>query len=106
MKEKNMYLFSATGHGKGSVDAIGGTVKSTVRKRILSKKESIPLVTSAESFVKVASQLITKTKVVYVPKSKILECANSDTFTATTSIKGISKMHHFVVDNNVLLAWR
>ena len=62
-----MYLSSATGHGKGSVDALGGTVKSTVRKRILSKKESIPLVTSAESFVKVASQLITKTKVVYVP---------------------------------------
>ena len=29
--------FSATGHGKGVVDAIGGNIKSTVRKRLLNK---------------------------------------------------------------------
>ena len=37
-----MWKFSATSHGKGVVDGVGGKVKSTVRRKVLSKgKDSL-----------------------------------------------------------------
>ena len=39
-----MWKFSATSHGKGVVDGVGGKVKSTVRRKVLSKgKDSLVL---------------------------------------------------------------
>ena len=37
-----MWKFPATSHGKGVVDGVGGKVKSTVRRKVLSKgKDSL-----------------------------------------------------------------
>ena len=64
-----VWKFSATTHGKGVVDGVGGWVKSLVHKKIMSLGKNI--VPNAESFCKLAKQLNQQTTLFHVPTEEV-----------------------------------
>ena len=53
-----IWKFSATSHGKGVVDGVRGKVKSTVRRKVMSKGKDSLVVQDCESFVQAAKKLM------------------------------------------------
>ena len=49
-----VWKYSATSHGKGVVDGVGGKVKSTVRRKVMSKGKDPIIVQDCQSFVDAA----------------------------------------------------
>ena len=45
-----MWKFSATSHGKGVVDEVGGKMKSTVRRQMMSLEKDSLVAQNCESF--------------------------------------------------------
>lgn len=86
--------FFASGHGKGAVDGVGGTVKRTVHQRIMS---GLVRVYSAEEFHKCVSENIQGVKSCYVPVEKIkaFEAALGDKWTKIKAIPGVTKFFSF-----------
>ena len=99
------WKFSATSHGKGVVDGVGGKVKSSVRRNVMSLKEDRLVVQDAADFAKLATKLTTKTTVKYVPVSKIEDYKSNNPFKSSKSVNGISQMHVFAVDGNKTQMW-
>ena len=60
------WKFFATSHGKGVVDGVGGSLKSYVRRRVLSPGENAPIVDNAVSFFN-AVKHNAKTTVIHIP---------------------------------------
>lgn len=60
--------FTATGHGKGPIDGVGGTLKRRIREATLSRKISP---SSAEEFFKSAEQICKNVTALYIPEFKI-----------------------------------
>ena len=59
------WSYSATSHGKGVVDGIGGRAKSLVRQAVMSKNNKA-IVQCAKDFVNVAQQKMEHTSVILV----------------------------------------
>lgn len=98
------WKYFATSHGKGVVDGIGGNVKRLVRQKIMSQSNEALIIQSAEDFAKIASQLVEKTKIIYVSSSEILEIIKtSKPWENVMAIKGISKFHEIHCCNKEIL---
>ena len=67
-----VWKFSATSHGKGVVDGVGGKIKSSVRRKVMGKGERI-IVQDCESFVETAKTLVQKLYILVKLLSKNLE---------------------------------
>jgi hypothetical protein len=101
------WKFSARGHGKGVVDAVGGNVKSVVRKRVVAKNPLFrPSVQDAASFATVASRYCDRTQVVHISEEEIMEFKNANPFDSTKAVAGISNMHHVDVSEEGAMLWR
>lgn len=91
--------FSATGHGKGPIDGIGGIVKRRIREATLSRKIDPR---SAEDFFHEAKKICKNITVLYVTASTILEEKTQIDKLCTPSGKEIlqipetRKMHCFI----------
>ena len=57
-------------HGKGAVDGIGGTVKRSVRQKVLARQA---IVSDAQSFYMIAKAAATKIELLYIPESEIVK---------------------------------
>ena len=57
--------FSATSHGKGVIDGIGGNVKSFVQSQSMGKRKDKIIVQDAKSFCQVASKAMNATEVFF-----------------------------------------
>ena len=66
-----VWKFSATAHGKGVVDGVGGRVKSLVHKKVMLLGKNQNIVHDAESFCKLAKQLNQQTTVIHVPTEEV-----------------------------------
>jgi hypothetical protein len=60
-KKKFTWKFSATSHGKGVVDGIGGRAKSLVRQKVMSQSSERTIVQSPKDFADTARILMPKT---------------------------------------------
>ena len=100
------WKFSATSHGKGVVDGVGGKVKSSVRRQVMSFGKDRAIVQDAESFAKVADKVTVNTEVKHVGNDKIKAYKESDPFNNSVPVKGIFKMHVMFADGNTSELWR
>ena len=98
-KERFSWKFSATSHGKGVVDGIGGRVKSIVyHRKVISLWRDQIIVQDARSFCQLASTLCDKTTVIHVMADEIDTYKSEDSFANSVQIKGIARMH--VISSN------
>jgi hypothetical protein len=91
---KLSWIFFATSHGKGVVDAIGGTVKRMVWQAILAKERC----RTAADFVRIARTKTDTIRVVEIIQSDI-EAATSrlrHVFDNTKAVKDTQKLHTVV----------
>lgn len=88
------WVFFASSHGKGAVDAIGGTVKRVVWKEVKARQS---VVSTAEDFYKVASKHCPGINVLYVQSSDIRPNAEflEHRWQSVLPISGIQKKHIF-----------
>ena len=100
-----MWKFSATSHGKG-VDGIGGKVKSTVRRKVMSKGKDSLVVQDCESFVQAAKKLLKSTSIIHIDKAAIEIYKESQPFNKVLAVKGIFKMHVIEVSGSETKLWR
>ena len=100
-----VWKFSATSHGKGVVDGVGGKIKSSVRRKVMGKGERI-IVQDCESFVETAKTLTTSTKIIHISEATIQKFRETDPFENVVPVNGISKMHVMFVDSNNTFLWQ
>ena len=100
-----MWKFSATSHGKG-VDGIGGKVKSTVRRKVMSKGKDSLVVQDCESFVQAAKKLLKSTNIIHLDRAAIEIYKESQPFNNVLAVKGIFKMHVIEVCGSETKLWR
>ena len=64
-----LWKFSATSHGKGVVDGIGGNVKSIVQSQSMGKRKDKIIVQDAKSLYQVAKKAMNATEVFLIDKT-------------------------------------
>ncbi|KAK3755434.1 hypothetical protein RRG08_008009 [Elysia crispata] len=101
---KLQWNYSATSHGKGIVDGIGGRAKSLVRKAVMSKRNKV-VVQSAHDFAEIAKSLMEKTVVVYVGENEI-ESVDSSLWETAKDALGIRSVHCVVLKGGKLLGFK
>lgn len=95
----------AAGHGKGSVDGIGGMVKRAVWLLVKSRSK---LVTTPKEFYECALDAVKKIKVLYIEKDDVQETYQHllmERWQNVNPIPGIQKIHYFKrsSDNQLLV---
>ena len=98
------WKYSATAHGKGVVDGVGGKVKSSVHKKVMSIGKEKIIVQDAESFCKLAKELSKSTTVIYISSDDVEAYKRTDPFADSVPVPGISKMH-FILSNENTQLW-
>ena len=88
-----VWKFSATAHGKGVVNGVGGQLKSLVHKKVMLLGKNQNIVQDAESFCKLAKQLNWQTTVIHVPTEEVEKCKDTNPFVESELVNGIFKMH-------------
>ena len=88
-----LWKFSITSHGKGVVDGVGGKVKSTVRRKVMSKGRDSVVVQDCESFVQAAKELLKSTRIIHIDSAAIEIYKESQPFNNVLAVKGIFRMH-------------
>lgn len=100
---KFIWKYSATSHGKGVVDGVGGNVKRLVKQKMLSQAGIV--VQSADDFVKVAREVIKTTEIIYISQSEISAEINQEKpWTSVKPIPGISNFHVISCASNEIQA--
>ena len=99
------WKFSATSYGKGVVDGIGGKVKSSVRRKVMSQGKNVLIVQDAESFADAAKKVTARTKIIYIGEQEVTAYKQSGPFETAVDVKGISKMHIIEVDGEKSSLW-
>ena len=96
---KIIWNFFATSHGKGPVDAIGGTVKRQVATRVIQRRA---IVRNAESFYQCALECCRSINVYFKPATKIAEEVSDflPLFNTAPALPGISTAHEFSIDKD------
>ena len=93
------WKYSATSHGKGVVDGVGGRVKALVRAKVFSKKPKDHLIAqSPEDFSNAAKKVLTKIAVAYVDKEMIAAHNLAYPIAGVPAVNGISQTHMIQVD--------
>ena len=87
------WKFSATSHGKGVVDGVGGRIKASVHEKVMSLGKERIIVQDAESFCQLAKQLTKRTTVIHVSKEEIEAYKGKNPFSDSVPVKGIFKTH-------------
>ena len=91
------WQYFATSHGKGVVDGIGGSAKSLVRQKVMSKGNNAEIVQNSADFFRVASGLLKDVTVLHIPESEVKNyIERSDPWNEVQDVPGISKMHSAV----------
>ncbi|KAG1685365.1 hypothetical protein GQR58_009087 [Nymphon striatum] len=86
--------FSATSHGKGIIDGIGGRAKYLVRHKVMSKSSTPLIIQNSQDFANAANQLMEKTTVIHISQRQINEFNEKyDGFKNVEAYPGISKCH-------------
>jgi hypothetical protein len=95
---KLTWNFFAASHGKGPVDAVGGTVKRQVATRV---NQHRAIVKDAESFYKCALESCKLVNVFYIPASKIAEELTNfqPIFNNAPALAGIFTIHELSYQN-------
>ena len=101
-----MWKFSATSHGKGVVDRVGGKVKSTVRRKVMNKGKDSLVVQDCEGFVQAAKKLLKSTSIIHIDRAAIEIYKESQPFNNVLAVKGIFKMHMIEVSGSETKLWR
>ena len=94
--------FSATSHGKGVVDGLGGSIKRSVWRIIRNQDHTI---SNASEYADLARQRNPNIHILYITKSKVEESKHflDDRFTNVRSYSGCSQMHCFkYYGNNII----
>ena len=100
-----VWKFSAMSHGKGVVDGVGGNVKSTVRRKCMSKRKDRIVVEDSLSFAKAATRLGPSTKIIHVTSDEILKYQNTQPFKESKAVVGIASMHIMSVHYDATKLW-
>ena len=101
-----MWKFSATSHGKGAVDGVGGKVKLTVRRKVMSKGKDSLVLQNCESFVQAVKKLLKSTSIIHIDRAAIEIYKESQPFNNVLAVKGIFKMHVIEVSGSETKLWR
>ena len=100
------WKFSATSHGKGIVDGVGGKAKSMVREKMFAKRfQDRIVVQSPYDFYEAAKKLMRKTNVVYVSQETITKLTKEHPIKDAVEVPGITKAHIVKVDHKRVTAW-
>ena len=88
--------FSATSHGKGPIDGLGGTIKRRVTEHVLGQRESI---INTANFFKLACDTCPNINITYVPSAETISFIKSekleDNWKDIKSIPATQKQHFF-----------
>ena len=88
------WKYFATSHGKGVVDGIGGSAKSLVRTKVMSKGGNAIVVQNSMDFAAAASDLMNGVTVVHVSKEEISQVIDQEKpWSLIHDVPGISKIH-------------
>ena len=101
-----MWKFSATSHGKGIVDGVGGKVKSIVRRKAMSKGKDAAIVQDSKSFAALAKSLCEKTTIIHIDSSEIEKYKEENKFDKAIEVNSILKMHVKEVNPQMTKLWR
>lgn len=82
------WKYSATSHGKGVVDGVGGSAKSHVYAEVMARRA---IVQDADSFAKVAARVMQNVKVISVMQQEIDQV--QITWDLAKGVSGIKKAH-------------
>ena len=99
------WKFSATSHGKGIADGVGGKIKSSVHKKVKSLGKDRPIVQDSESFAKLTNKLSESTTIIHVTKEELSAYKDSNPFNNSVPIHGISKMLIMKSDGTSSYLW-
>ena len=100
-----VWKFSATSHGKGVVDGVGGNVKSIVRRKSMSKGSNHIIVQDSLSFAEAAKCLVPETTTVLISEDEVEKYVKSKPFEDVKKVDGISKMHVMSVTSGLAQLW-
>ena len=88
-----MWKLSATAHGKGVVDGVGGQVKSLVHKKVMLLGKNQSIAQDVEHFCKLAKQLNQATTAIHVSVEEVEKYQDTNSFADSVPVNGILKMH-------------
>ena len=88
-----IWKFPATSHGKGVVDSIGGKVKSSVHKKVMSLGKDQSIVQDSESLANLAKEISQSTTIVHVGKVEINEYKDTNPFVFSTQFVRIARSY-------------
>ena len=100
-----IWKFSATSHGKGVVDGVGGKIKSSVYNKVMRQGKDRPIVQDYESFAKIANELSESTTIIHTIKKEVSAYKDSNPFNKSVSIHGASKMQVMKSDGTSSYPW-
>jgi hypothetical protein len=100
LPNKIQWAYSATSHGKGIVDGIGGHAKSLVRQAVMSKKNDV-IVQCAHDFVQIARDKMEKTTVLLLEEERIKDISQT-LWEDVQEIPGIRKAHVILLESGVI----
>lgn len=91
--------FFASGHGKGAVDGVGGSIKRSVWREVQGRRS---YVYSPYDFFKLADEKCKGIHLLYVPQSEVDSYKNhlDQRWLILKEITGINSMHHFQAYDN------
>ena len=75
-----IWKFSATSHGKGIVDGVGGKVKLSVHKKVMSLGKDRPTVQDSESFANLANEQSESTSIIHMTNEEVSAYKDSNPF--------------------------
>ena len=90
---------------KGVVVGVGGKVKSTVYKKVMSLGKDRPIVQDSESFAKLAKELSQSTTIIHVTAEEVNAYKKSNSFRNSVPVHGISKIHVMKSDGKTSYFW-
>ena len=100
-----LWKFSATSHGKGVVDGIGGNVKSIVQSQSMGKRKDKIIVQDAKSFYQVASKAMNATEVFLIDKTQVEAHRDTEPFNGCQTVPGIMSMHIISAGDDGVKLW-
>ena len=103
---KFFWKFSATSHGKGVLDSIGGNVKSNGRWQVMSMNKDKPIVQDSDSFAELAQPLVPRTKIKHFSDEEIANYKKTNLFRNSISVNSIFNMHVVAVDGSKTQPWK
>ena len=75
-----IWKFSATSHGKGVVDGVGGKVKSSVHKKMMGLGKDRPISQDSKIFANLANRLSESTSIIHITNEEVSAYKDSNPF--------------------------